>query len=165
MTSVKTTFAELGIPFPLFEAPADDSDYAGSGSCCICGTANRPCFSLGIGTALMIACPGCGTVNGLDVHNKVSVKCRACAASVDFPSTVGIRKEPKTCFACLRAGKAALTKSTESGPIPASLSARRRVSAIPSMLGNIRSPPLLLQEKTHCLHSMNFEICKEHTHG
>lgn len=99
MTTVKTTFAELGIPFPLFEAASDDSDYVGNGACCICGAANAPCFSLGIGTALMIACPNCRTVNGLDVHNKANVNCRACAASVEFPASVAAGIEPKTCYA------------------------------------------------------------------
>lgn len=117
---VKTTFIELGIPFPLYEAPvegADDSDYVRIGACCICGTADTPCFSLGIGTALMMACPACGVVNGLDVHSKAPVNCRACAVSIEFPSSVAARKEPKTCYKCLRAGKAALTKDTEFGMV------------------------------------------------
>ncbi len=112
------TFAELGIPFPLYEAPidtADDSDYSGRGRCCICGTPDSPCFSLGIGKALIIDCPECGAANGLDVDNKSGVPCRVCETVVDLPDRVAAKKEPKTCYHCLRAGKAALTKATEFG--------------------------------------------------
>jgi uncharacterized protein CbrC (UPF0167 family) len=65
----------------------------------------------------MMACPACGVVNGLDVHNKAPVNCRACDASIEFPPSVAARKEPKTCYTCLRSGKAALTKDTEFGMV------------------------------------------------
>ena len=117
---MKTTFLELGIPFPLYDAevaPADDSDYAGIGTCCICSTRNTPCFNLGIGTALVIPCPSCATENGLDVHDKAAIVCRECGVSIPFPDDVAKRKEPKTCYECLRAGKAAITKDTEFGMV------------------------------------------------
>jgi hypothetical protein len=52
------TFADLGIPFLLFEAPTDEpSDYAGLATCRLCGGRNRHCFELGIGDALILPCP------------------------------------------------------------------------------------------------------------
>lgn len=117
---MKTTFRELGIPFPLYEAPveaSDDSDYAGEGTCCICGTQHTPCFELGIGTALMVPCPDCATENGLDVSDKASRDCRKCGVPIAFPKNVAVRKQPKVCYRCFRAGKAAITKDTEFGMI------------------------------------------------
>lgn len=39
------TFADLGMPFPLFEAPIKDThDYAELANCCTCGTKRVPCF-------------------------------------------------------------------------------------------------------------------------
>jgi uncharacterized protein CbrC (UPF0167 family) len=116
---MKTTFADLGIPFPLYEAPvspSDDSDYAGKGTCCVCG-ANAHCFHLGIGAAFVIPCPSCGAQNGVDVDDKADAECRACGATVPYPPNVATRKEPKVCYACLRAGKAAITKDTEFGMV------------------------------------------------
>ena len=56
------TFADLGIPFPLFEAPIDESsDYAGIGRPAACAAVkDRHCFDLGIGDALIRPCPACG---------------------------------------------------------------------------------------------------------
>jgi uncharacterized protein CbrC (UPF0167 family) len=65
----------------------------------------------------MLACPSCGTVNGLDVRNKATVACRSCSNSIEFPAGVAAKKEPKTCFTCLRSGNAALTKDTEFGMV------------------------------------------------
>lgn len=117
---MKTTFAELGIPFPLYEAPvdaADDSDYAGLGSCCICGNSDTPTFHLGIGTAIIVPCPFCHSPNGLPTNEKRPVHCRACGVTVAFPPTVAEKKEPKACYACLRSGKAAVSKATEFGMV------------------------------------------------
>ncbi|NLS91903.1 MAG: CbrC family protein [Planctomycetaceae bacterium] len=112
-----TTFAELGIAFPLFEAPVDASDYVGTANCCICQTDGVHCFPLGIGTAVMIPCSVCGVVNALDIDSKASIRCRECGETITFPASVVDRKEPKTCYQCLRAGKVALTKDTEFGMV------------------------------------------------
>lgn len=117
---MKTTFANLGIPFPLYEAPispTDDSDYAGTGTCCICGTANVHCFHLVIGADLIIPCPSCRMNYGVDVNDKAAVECRACGAAVPYPPNVASKKEPKTCYDCLCAGKATITKDTEFGMV------------------------------------------------
>jgi uncharacterized protein CbrC (UPF0167 family) len=116
---MKKTFAELGIPFPLYEAPveaSDDSDYAGKGRCCVCQASNVHTFGLGIGTALMVACPKCATINGLDVPDQDEVACRNCDAAISFPSNAAI-DEPKVCYSCLRSGHAAITKDTEFGMV------------------------------------------------
>jgi uncharacterized protein CbrC (UPF0167 family) len=56
-------------------------------------------------------------LNGLDVHDKQDGKCRACGAAIPFPPNVAAKKEPKTCYQCLRAGKAAITQDTEFGMV------------------------------------------------
>lgn len=115
-----STFADLGIPFPLYEAPvaaSDDSDYAGTGSCCICGAKGAHCFQLGIGTAVMLPCPACNAMNGLDVDDKRNVECRSCGGPISYPSQVAAKREPKACYNCLRGGRAALTKDTEFGMV------------------------------------------------
>jgi uncharacterized protein CbrC (UPF0167 family) len=114
---VAPTFTELGIPFPLFDAASDGTDFVGDGYCCICGATDAPCFRLGTGTAIMIPCPSCASINGLDMGDKSSIKCRICDASIEFPASIAAKKEPKTCYQCLRAGRAALTKDTEYGMV------------------------------------------------
>jgi len=117
---MKRTFAEIGIPFPLYEAPVtpkNDSDYAGFGTCSICGHFNIPCFHIGIGAALMIPCPSCGAMNGLDTYDKKDTPCRQCRAVVDFPAGIASEQNPHVCYTCLREGKAALAKDTEFGMI------------------------------------------------
>ncbi len=52
------TFADLGIPFPLFEAPTTEaSDYAGVATCRLCGGKGCHCFEVG---HLILSCPTCG---------------------------------------------------------------------------------------------------------
>src|SRR5262249_9228104 len=70
-SDIMATFAELSIPFLLFEAPTTEaSDYAGSATCRLCGGRDRHCFELGIGDALIWPCPDCGAENGLDAHDR-----------------------------------------------------------------------------------------------
>lgn len=114
---MSSTFAELGIPFPLYESFVDGTEFAGIGTCCICLTRNSPSFRLGVGADVIIPCESCSTENGLDVDDKASKGCRNCGARVPFPEGIALRKEPKTCYSCLRAGKAALSKDTEFGLI------------------------------------------------
>lgn len=119
---MKISFRDFGIAFPLYEAHVsaeDDSDYAGLGTCCLCRTANAPCFHLGIPADLILPCPSCGQSNSLDVHDKRSGVCRDCRAEILFPPEVAAKKEPKICFTCLRAGKAAISKDTELGMVDA----------------------------------------------
>src|SRR5262245_24237830 len=113
-----STFEELGIPFPLYEAPTTDcADFAGQGTCCICGSAGPHSFRVGVGAALIVSCPSCKTDNGLHVADKAAKECRACGGQIQFPATIAQKKEPKVCYACLRSGKVALTKDTEFGMV------------------------------------------------
>jgi uncharacterized protein CbrC (UPF0167 family) len=110
------TFADLGIPLPLFEAPTDEaSDYDGIATCRLCGRGDRHCFELGIGDALILPCPACGVQNGLDAHDRADAPCRSCGSPVAFPETLRAKKQLLACYDCLRAGKAAMSKSTEFG--------------------------------------------------
>ena len=116
----KCRFAELGIPFRLYEAPVsplDDSDYAGICTCGICSKSNVHCFRLGIGSNLIIPCPSCGINNGVDVDDKAAIGCRSCAATIHYPTNLASKKDPKACYECLRAGKVAITKNTEFGMV------------------------------------------------
>jgi uncharacterized protein CbrC (UPF0167 family) len=111
-----STFAQLDIPFPLFEGPADQaSEYGGLGTCTLCGSNGQHCFELDIGCAVMRECASCGTVNGLDANNCDDSICRKCSGNISFPDLGDA--EIKACYACLRAGRAAITKDTELGMI------------------------------------------------
>jgi hypothetical protein len=109
-----TTFAALGIPFPLFEAPIKEAaEYTGAGHCFACDSEQPHCFELGIGAAVILPCPSCGTTNGLDADDRADGHCRSCHAIVPFPDVPG--ENVVVCYACLRAGQAALTKDTTAG--------------------------------------------------
>lgn len=114
----EASFAELGIPFPLFEAPTDEaSGYAGPATCRLCGARDRHCFELGIGDALILPCPSCGVDNGLDADDRAATPCRSCGDPVTFPEGLKTKKQLLACYGCIRAGKAALGKSTEFGMV------------------------------------------------
>ena len=113
-----TTFADLGIPFPLFEAPTGEaSDYRGMANCRCCGGQDRHCFKLGIGDAMILPCPSCGTENGLGVDDGADVMCRSCGITIAFPESMKDKEHSLICYGCLRAGKAAMTKDTEFGMV------------------------------------------------
>ena len=110
------TFAELGIPFQLFEGLSDQaSEYCGVNTCSLCDRKQQHCFRLGIGCAVMFDCPSCGTANGLDADDREDGSCRRCLAAVPFPSIDD--EEIKACYSCLRSGRAAITKDTELGMV------------------------------------------------
>jgi len=112
-----TTFADLGIPFPLFEAPTQEaSEYVGLATCVLCGRPRQHCFVLRIGCAILLPCPACATINGLDTSDRQATPCRACHRDVPFPdrlkdTTINV------CYACLREEKGAITKDTEFGMV------------------------------------------------
>lgn len=108
------TFAELGVPFPLFEADtAEASDYVGPAICALCGAERTPSFST---RTIVLPCPHCGAKNGLPVNARNDTACQACGRIVPLPSLS--RDEygrVLVCYACLRAGNAALAKDTVLG--------------------------------------------------
>ena len=112
------TFADLGIPFPLFEAPTTAaSGYAGLATCRLCGGKDRHGFELGIGDALILPCPACNSDNGLDADDRRDVACRSCGSAVPFPGPLKAEKPLLVCYECLRSGRAAMTKGTEFGMV------------------------------------------------
>lgn len=111
-----TTFAKLGIPFPLFEAPSDEaSEYVGVSTCLLCNS-KRHCFRLGIGDALVLPCPKCATDAFLDADDRVDRTCGSCGTVVVFPS-IPKEKEVQVCYDCLRSGKGTINKDTEFGMV------------------------------------------------
>jgi uncharacterized protein CbrC (UPF0167 family) len=110
------TFADLGIPFPLFEAPVDDaSGYIGTAACLLCGARGRHCFELGVGVQVVVGCKRCGAQNGLDASEDTVEPCRSCGAPVQF--LLDSDEEAAVCYQCLRAGEAAIVKDTASGMV------------------------------------------------
>lgn len=110
------TFAELGIPFPLFEAPVTEAFcYAGQSRCSVCRRHAVYCFELGIGAYVIVPCSVCEAANALPVVDRAAQPCRICQHPVAFPDVTG--QPPLVCYACLREGRAALTQDTELGMV------------------------------------------------
>lgn len=110
-----TTFADLGLEFPLFQAQLSDAaEYGGIFRCSLCSTEGH-CFLLGIGSYLVVHCDSCGEVNFLDADDRDDSSCRSCGRAVLFP--VGDESPIHVCYSCLRAGRAAITKDTEFGMV------------------------------------------------
>lgn len=111
------TFADLGIPFPLFEADVGRAaEYVGVRRCSLCGTSGVHCFELGIGADIIVKCPSCERENPLDADDKKGTDCHDCFKPVSFPP-VGKSGQLFACYHCLRSGKAALTKDTVLGMV------------------------------------------------
>jgi uncharacterized protein CbrC (UPF0167 family) len=109
------TFADLGAPFPLFEAPVDDaSEFVGRGICGLCAAQSEVCFELGIGSDVVVSCATCGTEVGLDAEDREDRTCTQCGESLAFPP---VPERLLCCFSCLRHGRAAITKDTELGMV------------------------------------------------
>jgi uncharacterized protein CbrC (UPF0167 family) len=108
-------FQDMGAPFPLFDAPVDDAaERIDSGVCGICGRQAVARFALGVGAGVMVRCRACGVENGLSVTDPDENNCRACGVRIPLPD---MPHGHSACYACLRAGRAALTKDTELGMI------------------------------------------------
>src|SRR5262245_13815645 len=103
LRATMTTFAELGVPFPRFEAPTSEaSEYVGRSSCRLCDVRDWPC-------------PAYGVENGLDAHDRQDTACRSCGSTIPFPASLKKIKDIHICYECLRAGRGAITKSKEFG--------------------------------------------------
>jgi hypothetical protein len=103
-------FADLGIPFPLFEAETQEAyAYCGFDTCFLCQREQVHCF---VPSTVLVVCPHCATENEQDVargtSSHVSGVCQHCASPL--PSGKGL-----VCYSCLRAGRAWFTKMTELG--------------------------------------------------
>jgi uncharacterized protein CbrC (UPF0167 family) len=109
------TFADLGIPFPLFEAPAKlASDYDGVGHCDLCLKDGQHIFRLGIGHDVISPCPACSNDVIFDADDAQGVEC-ACGTTAPFP--LKKQSDLHTCYQCLRAGRAAMTQDTQFGMV------------------------------------------------
>lgn len=73
------------------------------------------CFELGIGSDVVLKCASCGQENGLSAESRCDGNCRACGAGIGFPPIP--EEQILCCYACMRAGKAAITKDSELGMI------------------------------------------------
>lgn len=114
---MKATFAQLGIPFLLFEGPVGDaSSYAGEEKCLLCGKQAPHCFQLGIGSDVIASCTRCSTANALDGDDRKNAPCTNCGNEVTFPPN-DPDDELHVCYGCLREGKAGLTQDTEIGMV------------------------------------------------
>ena len=85
-------------------------------SCRLCDARDRHCFRLDIGCAVIQPCPSCGVENGLDAHDRQDISCRSCGSTISFPASL-MKMHIHICYDCLRAGKGAITKSTEFGMV------------------------------------------------
>jgi len=54
--------------------------------------------------------------NGLDAHDRQDISCRSCGSTISFPASL-MKMHIHICYDCLRAGKGAITKSTEFGMV------------------------------------------------
>jgi uncharacterized protein CbrC (UPF0167 family) len=130
---VRPTFADLGIPFPLFETPADEaSEYLGLCTCSLCRSPSVHCFHLDIGAELIIGCPSCGTCSALDASDRQVSRCRSCGQPVPFPRLDD--DDVGCCYGCLLAGKAAYTQDTVLGMITWEHAQLGRTHGVPGLL-------------------------------
>lgn len=112
------TFADLGIPFPLFEAPiATCPDYVGAQHCCLSRQRKDHCFRLGIGSWVRIRCQGCGGDLFLAPAEDPfrAATCRHCGAPT--PPPLCQQEKAFVSYEALRAGLAGFTKDSDFGMI------------------------------------------------
>lgn len=114
---VSTTFADLGIPFPLFEADIEQaSEYLGIASCSLCSRSNVHCFDPYVRGSILIACPLCDNEIAIEADGKSDTQCYSCHTIIPFPDLPrGKRGHILACYECLRLGSIALAKDTEFG--------------------------------------------------
>jgi uncharacterized protein CbrC (UPF0167 family) len=104
-------FAGLGIPLPLFAAPAKEAaEYLGAATCSVCGAEAAHCFRV---DDVITNCPACGAPNTCRPATKAAW-CRSCRHPMTLPVSRG---EPVACYGCIRAGRAAFTKDTVLGMV------------------------------------------------
>jgi hypothetical protein len=112
------TFAELGIPFTLYDAPVEScSDYEGEQYCCVSGERRKHCFSLGVGGYIRVQCPKCGEALYLrpipDQFRPTA--CRYCGAPT--PPPLVDSDSAYVSYEVLKAGDALFTKDTDLGMV------------------------------------------------
>jgi hypothetical protein len=122
-----TTFAELGVPVPLFLAKVDFAEgFEDARACGLCGQVG-PCLPL---EDVLVACPACGDPTLVRHRTRVADRsdpCRHCqalvtvqgalAADVADAVRLGVPTKLRGCVPCLRSGRWAQTHATERGPV------------------------------------------------
>ena len=126
----RTTFADLGVPFPLFTAPVRDSSiYSGPGQCAVCGREQAHTFRLGIGRQVVVRCPACDESNVLRMDTGVR-PCTRCARPVE----IAWRSDQRiACYDCVRAGRVAFSHDTEFGAVSWREAKHCRTHGIPGL--------------------------------
>ena len=125
------TFGDLGLDFPLFEAPVSStSDYAGVAACCLCGAKEAHCFRFGIGSRIELACPRCQAENVCRGDEIGEEPCGSCGADLD--EALG-DDELLSCYDCLRAGRATFTQDTEFGMVSREEALSGRTHGVPGL--------------------------------
>lgn len=112
------TFTDLGIPFPLFEAPTETCpDYVRRQHCCVSGQSKDNCFRLGAGSWVKVGCPACGGDLYLSptVESFRPTECRHCGDPT--PPALATQQEAFVCYEALRSGLAGHTKDCDFGMI------------------------------------------------
>lgn len=112
------TFADLGMPFPLFEAPIETCpDYVGRQYCCISGQSKNQCFRLDIGSWVKIGCTTCRGDLFVSPTTDIfrATACRHCGAPTPPPLTD--QNKAFVCYEMLREGLAGYTKDSDFGMI------------------------------------------------
>ena len=121
-----TTFEELGIPFPLFEAPAEEAvKFRPRGHCSVCWLLPTPCFRFGLGSNVIVRCRSCKTPHALDAFDQERTFCRSCGRKIRFPrfeelwDFIGPKRKQTidVCYDCFRSGRGAVNKLTEYGVV------------------------------------------------
>jgi hypothetical protein len=108
------TFSELGIPFPLFEAPVEETYYVGQGVCQRCDAESPHTFSRHQ-PSLLFPCPHCGQDNCRSAHVDKYLPCRSCGVKFVFPKT--FKDRVLFCYSCFRLGRIPEVKDTEFGMV------------------------------------------------
>ena len=108
------SFAQLGIPFPLYEAAVETcSDFIGRGECSVCARDEQWIFDAS--GELVVACSKCGRNNALTCVFKADSVCTNCAAPVVWP--LARASQITVCYDCLRAGRVYLNHDMALGLI------------------------------------------------
>jgi uncharacterized protein CbrC (UPF0167 family) len=109
------TFAELGIPFPLYQADIGHAKgyYAGLADCALCGQTRAHCFAV---DELILPCIRCDREMAFNTRSDKQVSCPHCDTTQ--PPLAAPRDQYRhilVCYACLRAGRAAFAHDTVVG--------------------------------------------------
>ncbi len=108
------TFAELGIPFPLFEADVRHATgYVGLATCVLCGQTRAHCFGV---DEVILPCTKCDRDIAFDTEPDKRMTCPRCGAVQRLPALPRDQyRHILVCYACLRAGRAAFDHNTVVG--------------------------------------------------